>query len=257
MSVVRVRFPQERHQQMIDLIAERGRVATAELATLFDVSLATARRDLDVLEHAGLVSRTHGGVVLRGRNDGSTEPLFLEKLRQHQNLKQRIGIAAAEELPDGKVAILDSGTTTLAIARAIAGRPVTIVTIDLKVAEAAASGATEVHLVGGHVRNGYFSIVGAWATSALQSIRADVAFMAADAIDEAGITNSTFDEAEVKRVVLSRASRCVLVADHSKLGARSFADVCPLDEVDLFVTDRGAEPMIGPYRQKIRDIRLV
>ena len=250
MSEHRSRFPHERHQQMIDLIVELKRVGTTELAAKMGISLPTVRRDVAVLEQAGLVSRTHGG-------ESTTEPLFLEKLRVHQNLKTRFGAAAAATVDNNKVVILDSGTTSLAIARELAGRPVTVVAMDLKVAEAAASGATEVHVLGGRIRNGYYSIVGSWMADALKGIRADVFFMAADAIDETGVTNSTLDEAEVKRAAIAQAARTTLVADHSKLNLHSFVSVCPLDAVNLFITDRGAEPLLGPYRDKFADIQVV
>ena len=187
MSEHRSRFPHERHQQMIDLIVELKRVGTTELAAKMGISLPTVRRDVAVLEQAGLVSRTHGGVVARGIGESTTEPLFLEKLRVHQNLKTRIGAAAAATVDNNKVVILDSGTTSLAIARELAGRPVTVVAMDLEVAEAAASGATEVHVLGGRIRNGYYSIVGSWMADALKGIRADVFFMAADAIAKASL----------------------------------------------------------------------
>ncbi len=257
MESSRTRFPHERHQQMLDLIVDLKRVGTTELASRLGISLATIRRDLSVLEQAGLVARTHGGVVARGVGESITEPLFLEKLRVHQNLKQRIGVAAAATVENKKVVILDSGTTALAVARALAGRPLTIVTMDLKVAEAAASGDTEVHLVGGRVRNGYFSIVGAWVADALKDIRADTFFLAADAIDETGITNSTQDEAQTKRIAIAQATRTVLVADHSKLNTRSFTAVCPLEAVDLFITDTDAEPLLTPYRGRFGAIQTV
>ncbi|WP_367718230.1 DeoR/GlpR family DNA-binding transcription regulator [Nitratireductor sp. GISD-1A_MAKvit] len=257
MSNTRHRFPQERQQQMIDVIIERKRVGTAELAELLNISLPTVRRDLSVLEQTGIVTRTHGGVVARGAGQGDTEPLFLEKVRHFQNVKQRIGQKAADSLKDGQVVLLDSGTTALAIGRALAGRRVTIVTMDLKVAEAASIGPTEVHIVGGRVRNGYFSVVGNWAKDALKSIQADVCFLAADALDENGITTATFDEAETKRLAISRAKRTVAITDHSKFGKRAFAEVCGLDAIDELITDRGGQELVASYREMIPAITLV
>lgn len=257
MDAVRARFPHERHQQMIDLIIELKRVGTTELASRMGISLATIRRDLTVLEQAGLVSRTYGGVVARGVGESAAEPLFLEKLRVRQNLKQRIAAAAAATVENGKVVILDSGTTTLAVARALAGRPVTVVTFDLKVAEAAAAGSTEVHIIGGRIRNDFYSIVGPAVAMSMKNIRADVFFMSADAIDVAGVTNSTLEEAAVKRVAIARAARTTLLADHSKLNTRSFTPVCPLEAVALFITDHGAEPLLEPYRGKFANIQTV
>ncbi len=257
MTEIRNRFPQERQQKMIDVIIERQRVGTAELAALMEISLPTVRRDLSVLEQAGLVARTHGGVVARGAGANDMEPLFFEKLRVHQSLKQRIGQKASERLSDGQVGLLDSGTTALALAHALAGRRVTIVTMDLKVAEAASVGQTEVHLVGGRVRNGYFNLIGAWAMEALKTIRADVYFLSADAIDVDGVTTATFEEAQVKRFAISRAQKVAMIADHSKLNQRSFAAICGLDEVDEFITDKGALEKIAPYRNLIPVIETV
>ena len=147
---------------MAQLIAERGQLTIGELAERFGISGPTARRDLSVLSRAGLAARTHGGALAPGSRS-SQEPLFLEKLRRHDAAKARIGIAAASHVLDGDKVLLDSGTTALAAARALAGRRVHVVAMDLKVAEAAAVGETCVSLVGGELRNGYYSIVGPWA----------------------------------------------------------------------------------------------
>ncbi len=232
-------------------------LSTHELAEILGTSLPTVRRDLAVLEQAGLVSRTHGGVVAQRADRVIGEPMFLEKLRLRQNLKRRIGEAAAALVGNNQVVLIDSGTTCLAVARALAGRPVTVVATDLKVAEAAASGVTEVLMVGGRVRNGYYSLVGSWPRDTLQGIRADIMFMGADALDETGVTNSTLDEAEVKRMAISRSDRIVLLADHSKIGMRSFVPVCPLEDIHVLVTDRKAEPLLGPYAGRLRAIQCV
>ncbi|GEO16440.1 DeoR/GlpR family DNA-binding transcription regulator [Microvirga aerophila] len=257
MKQVKTRFPHERQQQIYDLIAERKMLGTAELAQLLNISPPTIRRDLATMVQAGLLARTHGGAVAIGSSGSMSEPLFLQKLRLRQNLKQRVGTAAAELVESNKVVVIDSGTTGLALARALAGRPITIVALDLKVAEAAAAGQTEVLIPGGRVRNGYYSVVGSWSSLLLKDIRADIFFMAADAIDETGVTNSTLDEADVKRAAMAQAKRTVLISDHSKIGARSFVHVCPLDRVDMLVTDRGAKAALQPYQLLFREIRLV
>lgn len=240
---------------MADLIAARGQMTIGELIDHFRVSGPTARRDLEVLARAGLATRIHGGVVAPGRG-GSAEPLFMEKLRVHQGAKGRLGTAAARRVADGQTVLIDSGTTTLAAARALAGRPVRIVASDVKVAEIAATGETRVALLGGEVRNGYFSLVGAWALSALKDLRCDLFLMGADAIDADGISNSTAEEAEVKRAGMACAARTILLADHSKLDARAAEPVCDLAAVDLFLTDRKAAPRLGPYRSLFRAIEL-
>lgn len=247
------RFPHERQQRMAALIANRGSLTIADLSNYFGASAPTIRRDLALLEKAGLAARTHGGVMAPG-GGGALEPLFMEKLRLHQSLKTRIGTAASRHVADGQRILLDSGTTTLALATALAGRPLTIITMDLKVAEIAATGDTEVHLIGGQVRNGYYSLVGAWSLAALSDMNCHTFFMAADAIDPAGISNSTAEEAEVKRAAMSSVQRTVLLADHSKLDRQSIVPVCALDAIDLLITDRRASARLAPYRNLIRNI---
>lgn len=249
------RFPHERHQRMAGLIAERGSLTVAELARHFDASEPTIRRDLALLEQAGLAARTHGGVVAP-RSGEAMEPLFLEKLRVQQGAKKRIGKAAAAHLGDSRSILLDSGTTVLALAQELAGRAIGIVALDLKVAEAAAVGATQVHLPAGQVRNGYFSIVGAPAVEAISGYTFDIFFMAADAIDRDGVSNSTRDEADLKLAAISRARRTILLADRSKLDHRALVPVCPLDRISRLITDKGAAPRVAAYRDAIEEIEL-
>jgi DeoR/GlpR family transcriptional regulator of sugar metabolism len=171
-------------------------------------------------------------------------------------VKTRIGLAAVRHLEDGQRVLIDSGTTTLAAARALAGRPLHVFAMDLKIAEAAAAGETRVSLLGGEVRNGYYSLVGEWTLRALSELSCDIFLMAADAVDPDGISNSTAEEAEVKRRGISRAARTILLADHSKLGRRAPADVCGLDAIDLFITDRTAAIRLEPYRSLFKRCEL-
>ncbi len=97
-------------------------------------------------------------------------------------------------VPDGATVVLDSGTTALALARLLAGRPIRAVALDLPVAQALAQGRTEVLLPGGSVRNGFLSLVGSWAEELLARVRADLFFLGADAFDPEGVTNHTFEE---------------------------------------------------------------
>lgn len=240
---------------MAALIAARGQLTVGELIDHFNISGPTARRDLEVLSRAGLAARTHGGVLAPGKG-GSSEPLFMEKLRVHQAAKTRIGRAAARRLKDGQRVLVDSGTTTLAAARALAGRPIHVFAMDLKIAEAAAAGETRVTLLGGEVRNGYYSLVGEWTLRALSELSCDIFLMAADAVDPEGISNSTAEEAEAKHGGILSAASTILLADHSKLGRRAPVPVCGLDAIDLFITDRTAAVRLEPYRALFRRCEL-
>ncbi|MEO3999575.1 DeoR/GlpR family DNA-binding transcription regulator [Mesorhizobium sp. CAU 1732] len=240
-----VRFPQERHRRMGDLILQRGHVSVDELIDVFSVSGPTVRRDLAFLVQAGIAVRTHGGVTAASRSGGQ-EPLFMEKMRRQQSAKSCIARAAARHVRDGMRVVLDSGTTCLALARLLAGRPLTIVALDIKISEAAATRETEVVAIGGRLRNGYFSVVGDETLSAIAAQEeGDIFFLSADAVDGQGISNVTVEEANVKQAAMARARRTVLIADHTKLDRREGADVCDWNAIDLFITDR--HPAAEPY----------
>ena len=252
----RPRFPHERQQQMIEMIRRRRRVGTAELARLLNISMPTVRRDLVLLEQAGLVSRTHGGVVAREAAGDAPEPLLLEKMRHNQCAKLRIGTEAAGRVRDGQVVLLDAGTTALAVAQALAGRRVTVVALDLKVAQAAATGRTDVLVVGGQVRNSYYSVSGAWARRTLADIRADIFFLGADGVAGTSLSATTFEDAEIKRAAMGCSARTIAVVDHSKFTCHSVAEVCDLAALSELITDRGLGPLPAEMHSRLARLTL-
>lgn len=230
----------ERLERIVKLLSERGGVRTQELAHELGVSPATVRRDLEELAARGAVDRAHGGAVIPSRGTGVEAP-YHEKTQHMQPEKQRIAQRAAGLVPDGATVLLDSGTTVLALAKGLAGRPVTAIALDLPSASALSrEDGTEVWTLGGHVRNGLFSLVGPWAEQTLRTLSVDIFFMGADAIDRVGVSNSTVEEAEVKRLAMAAARTVVLLADSTKLGKRSFARVCEWDRISALITDEAA-----------------
>ncbi len=256
MTIAETNFPIERQRQMLSIVQARKSVSANELANMLYASLPTIRRDLAVLERAGLLVRSHGGASVGDGAEGA-EPLFLKKIRLQHSEKQRIAAEAANCVADREIVLIDSGTTALALAHRLADRVITIVTMDIKVAEAASVGKAEVLLLGGRVRNRLYSVVGSWTKAALNDIQADVFFLTADAVDEAGVTNANVDEAEIKAAAISRAERTILIADHTKIGRRSFVPVCPLSALDMLISDRGAEACAASFAGQIPEIRLV
>jgi DeoR/GlpR family transcriptional regulator of sugar metabolism len=227
-----------RHQALLQLLRTDRALSTRELAERLDVSEATIRRDLALLARRGLIQRAHGGALAP-----EGEPPYTLKLAQNQEVKLAIAQAAQGLVPQGATVILDSGTTLLALAQLLAGRPLRVIALDLPIAQALSVGETEVLLVGGRVRNGFYSLVGSWAEELLLRVRADLFFLGADACDEGGITNYTFEEVGIKRKAISVSARTVLLADRSKWGRRAPAFVAAWKEVDLMITDleRGPE----------------
>ncbi|MEZ0322038.1 Glycerol-3-phosphate regulon repressor (plasmid) [Thermus thermophilus] len=221
-----------RRQNLLELLRQHGGLSTKDLARHLGVSEATVRRDLAALARQGLLQRDHGGAFLP-----EAEPPYAVKLTQNPSQKEAIARRASAMVPDGATVILDSGTTTLALARLLAGRPLRVVVLDVALAQALAQGETEVLLPGGRVRNGFYSLVGSWTEELLSQVRADLFFLGADAFNPEGITNHTFEEAAVKRKAMAVSQRTVLLADRSKWGKRAPAFVAPLNALHLVITD--------------------
>ena len=206
------------------------------------VSEMTVRRDLATLEEEGYLHRVRGGAIPRVSR--SYEPPFEMRAAQADGAKQRIGRAGAGLVGEGETAIVDVGTTTLALARALRGRHgLTVVTPSLPVAlELAREPTVRTLVTGGLLRAGELSLVGDLAERAFDEVNCDVAFVGVAAVDaEKGLTEYNPDDARVKRAYLRSAQRVVVLADASKLGRVAFAAVAPLRRVDAIVTDAPAE----------------
>ncbi|MDR7422512.1 MAG: DeoR/GlpR family DNA-binding transcription regulator [Armatimonadota bacterium] len=246
-------FPQERRRRILQLLEEGGSARTVELQQALGVSIATVRRDLEELAQQTLIERTHGGALWRALGT-AYEPSFALKSKRMREQKERIAEAAARLVSAGVTVLLDSGTTTLALARQLAGKPITLIALDLPTAQAAAAGQTEVLLIGGRVRNGFFSLVGPWAEETLRGLNADLFFLAADAVDDETVTNSTVEEAAVKRLGIRAAREAVLVADHSKFGRRALAQVCRIEELSAVITDGGIGAHEAVLRERVKRV---
>lgn len=227
---------------MSQRLSERGEAGFGELAEEFGVSEMTIRRDLETLEAEGLARRVRGGAI--SVISRSYEPPFAVRATTEPGAKEAIGAAAAALVNDGDTIILDVGTTTLALARALHGkRGVTAVTPSLPVAvELGADPDIRVVVTGGQVRAGELSLTGGMAEDAFGTMNCDLAFIGvAGVCPVPGLTEYNPDDARVKRAALSAARRAIVVADASKLGRVAFSTVAPLSAIDALVTDAAAE----------------
>ncbi|NLY56178.1 MAG: DeoR/GlpR transcriptional regulator [Firmicutes bacterium] len=237
-------LPAERRQRILELIQHSGSATVEELAEAVGSSSSTVRRDLDRLAALSLVIRTHGGAVLPTHST-AYEKRYTEKrsLRQHE--KARIGKAAAEFVQEGETVILDSGSTTLEVARNLAAKKhLTIITNDLFIAtEITYHPSTTVIVTGGILRPGFNVVVGSATESFLMSVHVDKSFLGGDAVDfDYGLTNATLSEASVKQLMIKAAREAYLVVDHTKFGQRALAKVADLESFKLIVTDHGLSP---------------
>jgi DeoR family transcriptional regulator of aga operon len=203
---------EERRRSILDLVDRDGRVLVTDLARQFDTSQVTIRKDLEILHAHGLVHRTHGG-ALPAREGALEDPTLREKEKLHRKEKLRIASAAARLVQQGQVVILDSGTTTTAIARALRHfHNLTIVTNAVNIAAELAGASVEVILTGGTLRKNSFSLVGPIAEETLRRLNADILFLGVDGFDvHYGLSTPNLLEAKVNRVMAEVAKRTIAV----------------------------------------------
>lgn len=233
-------FAEERREQILVLLRENTKLLVPDLCEHFDVSPATIRNDLRDLEAAGKLKRTHGGAIPVGK--ASFEPNSTEKEVEHREEKQRIAKRACGFIEDGDTIALDTGTTTLELARLLVGKKdLTIVTNDLKIASCLESDSdASVVFIGGAIRHGFHCTTGPTAQAQLASFNVDKAFLAANALSvEKGFTTPCLDQAEVKKTMVSIAAQVFFLMDSSKLGRISFVKFADLHDADKLVTDAG------------------
>ena len=229
------------------VISEREYTRITDLAELFGVSEVTVRSDLDDLAARGQVRRVRGGAV--PRTVSRSEPSFEESLGAAADEKQRIGQACARLVAAGDTVLLDVGTTTTAVARALVARTdlrdVTVFTNGLTIALELepAIPRLAVVVIGGTLRPLQHSLVDPLGGLALDRIRVGTLFLGCNGVHPtAGVTNVNLPEAELKRRMLQAAQRRVVVADGTKIGKVTLADLCQVTAVDLIVTGASADP---------------
>ncbi|HYL98795.1 MAG TPA: DeoR/GlpR family DNA-binding transcription regulator, partial [Blastocatellia bacterium] len=194
---------EERRGKIVELLREKGKVRVKDLSVQFKISEVTIRNDLRELELRGLVQRAHGGAVPPDRV--IIEPSLQERLRSHAEEKRRIGAAAAEIVEDGDSIILDSGSTTLEIAKRIKNKKnLKVITNGLYIAlELLGIRGFELILLGGLLRENSFSIVGHFAESMLEHLAVDKLFLAADGCDLAfGLSTPNLEESRVNQAMV-------------------------------------------------------
>lgn len=233
---------------ILDLLAEQGEVSVEDLVDRFGASAATMRRDLDTLSEQRLLSRTHGGAVAQSV---AYELPIRYKSHQHAAEKERIAIAASALVEPGSIVGLSGGTTTTAIAAALASRDdladvgLTVVTNAVNIAaQLAMRPEIKVVVTGGVIHSRTYELVGPFVEQLLAGIQLDIAFIGANGVDaESGAMTHDEREAAVNRLMAERATRAVIVADSSKFGRSAFATVGGSELFGAVLTDTGIDPL--------------
>lgn len=252
-----VLFENQRAQALLRDLLRDGKITVEQMARTYAVSPSTIRRDLRDLERAGLLRRTHGGAVL-------VEPTLYEPFRHVSSFseqerrcaaeKRRIGLAAAEMIADGEIVSIGAGTTTTQVARGIRHRRnITVVTNAVNIAmELSHRSDLKIFMAGGFLSSDWFAMVGAAAIQSISEMFVDKIFLGVDGIHlQHGITTNYADQAAIHRQMLKQAEYRVIVADHRKLNVTGTALICPLNEINLLITDKGAtQSTLDPFLNK-------
>lgn len=232
----------ERHRTIAEILRRQPEVSVEDLMKACAASGATIRRDLEVLAGHGVLRRVHGGarsLIGHGQNPG-----YGQRELEDRDAKKRIAAAVAGLLAEGEHVWLDSGSTATEVARAAAGRELTLMPMSLQALNAAAGGDTAAGrpallLPGGSVVPGELCFRGPLAESNIRSLRFDTAVVTPCAVDfQDGLLAHDLDDAAVKKAGLESAARVVVAASAAKWQANARVLVAGLDRVDVIVTDR-------------------
>lgn len=235
-------FQTERQREIVTLTLKDGRVEVSDLATRFQVTTETIRRDLSELQDQRLLRRVHGGAV--AWESSQFEPLLVVRNDQHDEEKRRMAKLAVNELPDSGNVIIDSGSTLGRFAEAVpSDARLRVVTNSLPIAQTLAEHeAVEVIVIGGKVRKNTMAMVDADAIAALEPLSVDTLFISTDGLSpQMGLTTPYRQEAGLKQAMIGSARRVVALVDHSKFGKDQFVQFAKWSDVDVLITTVGAD----------------
>ena len=229
---------EERRQHILGLIQRDGRVLVEDLSQTLGISRITIRKDLDDLQRRGFLQRTHGGALLP-KVGTLFDPSLKEKEGQHSEEKERISAAAARLVQEGQCVLLDSGTTTTAIARALKSfSRLTVITNAVNIAAELSTTDFEVIMTGGALRKNSFSLVGPLAEEMLGEMHADILFLGVDGFDlTMGLTTPNMMESRVNRAMVKAAAIVVAVCDSTKFNRQSLSKIVDARAIHHVITD--------------------
>lgn len=249
-----MRNTRQRRQQIQQLLIEHGSVQVTDLVPRFGVSAVTIRADLGHIEAQGLATRTHGGATLV--RIPPQERDIREKDALNQSLKDTIGAHAARLVQPGDNIIIDSGSTTMTLARHLrTHRDVTVMTNGLNIAwELVNAPGVELLLTGGLLHKPSLSLQGSQAEASLNTYSFDTLFLGVDGLDlQFGLTTHHEAEASLNHRMVERARKVVVLTDASKFGRVSLHRIARLDQIHTIITDAGISP---DYREGLQRLGI-
>lgn len=236
-------FAEERQQKICALLDKDHMVRAAALTQQFGVSLETIRRDLCALEHQGLLQRVHGGAIPVREKKAYYD--FSARLQVQNQQKRDIALLAMEQISEGDVIALDSGTTTWEIAKLLPSRfqHLTVVTNSVPVLAVLTEEADfQVVVPGGQLAAKERVLYGELCLEQLKKFHVDKAFLSPSCVSlEAGFTDYNLDLIQMQQAYLAIADRVFMLADSSKFETTALSRICSIEEGGIILTDSNLE----------------
>ena len=247
----------QRRREILDLLQERGFASLQELVAEVGASESTVRRDLDLLDGHGVIRRTRGGAIAVGDRppiDADGPPPTTAPTAS--KAKRAIGAATADLLQQDETVLIDGGSTTLEVARAIQGRPLQVVTNSVPVASVlqTASSLGETVLLGGVLDARTGVTLGPLTTAAIDAVRVQTLILGCGGVRDGAMFNRNSLLVDAQRRMLDAADRRILVADSQKFGHAELVQLCTLDRIDRLVTDEG---LPEEWRRRLEETGIV
>lgn len=226
----------ERRQQILETIEEKGFVSLHELSDRFNASESTLRRDLEHLDRIGQIRRTRGGAAYVGESLSTFDERIVEAAPQ----KRRIAAQVAALIQPGETVLLDGGTTTCEVARALAGKSLHVVTNSLPIASLLVNRPeVELLFIGGYLYPKTGVALGSLAVAALTDLRVRRLVMSAGGLTAEGLFNTNSLLVETEQQMIAAAEEVIVACDSSKFGRPALAKIAPLSVAHQIVTDEG------------------
>jgi DeoR/GlpR family transcriptional regulator of sugar metabolism len=237
-----MRIPEKRRIEIGNLIQKERTVSVERISTLFGISPITVRRDLEKLHDKGLISKVHGGAIIRESLE--PEPLFSEQIKLYKDEKERIAKEAAKRINDGDIIILGSGSTCLEVVKYLYDKEdLKIVTGGIPIANELLKMLNvkknfEVSVCGGILTPGSNIYAGPHAVSFFEKINVDKVFISSVTISiDRGLSVGSYYDAEVSRAMIECAKEVFYLGVSSKFAKHSYVNFMPIGCIDEIITD--------------------
>jgi len=230
----------ERRAQILHKLEDNPDINVTSLSNEFGVSEVTIRKDLNELKRKNLITRIRGGAIRHVETESNNDVEIDKKRLFHYKEKKSIGRLAASLINENETILIDSGSTTLELAKNLDGfENLTIITNALNIAtELAKYKRFNIIMLGGFIRGASLSTVGSIAESILKIFYCDKLFLGVDSISiDKGLSTTNIEEANINQTMMSISKQTIAIFDSSKFNKRNFAFIAPIDKIDVIVTD--------------------